>query len=77
MPPARLKTRYQEEILPALTERFGYSTPMHAEALTRLGPCVIHRRSFSPVAVAQAVLSGEVVESGPIGWFGGYESTVE
>jgi ribonuclease HII len=56
---------------------FGYSTPAHAEALTRLGPCAIHRHSFSPVAVAQAVLSGEVVDPGPVDWFGGYESTLE
>lgn len=28
----------------------GYSTPGHMEALTRLGPCAIHRRSFAPVA---------------------------
>lgn len=27
----------------------GYYTPEHAEALHRLGPCDIHRRSFSPV----------------------------
>ena len=26
----------------------GYSTPQHLEAITRLGPCPIHRRSFSP-----------------------------
>jgi len=29
---------------------FGYSTPEHFEALRRLGPCPIHRRTFSPVA---------------------------
>lgn len=28
---------------------FGYSTPEHFEALRRLGPCPIHRRSFSPI----------------------------
>lgn len=28
----------------------GYPTPMHLEALERLGPCAIHRRSFGPVA---------------------------
>jgi ribonuclease HII len=56
---------------------FGYSTPAHAEALTRLGPCAIHRRSFSPVAVAQAILSGEVVEPEPAGWFGGRDNTIE
>jgi ribonuclease HII len=27
----------------------GYSTPEHYEALERLGPCAIHRRSFKPV----------------------------
>ena len=28
---------------------FGYATPEHLEALTQLGPCPIHRRSFAPV----------------------------
>lgn len=27
----------------------GYPTPMHLEALQRLGPCTAHRKSFSPV----------------------------
>ena len=27
----------------------GYGTAAHAAALTRLGPCAIHRRSFAPV----------------------------
>lgn len=27
----------------------GYGTPVHAEALQRLGPCPVHRKSFSPV----------------------------
>lgn len=27
----------------------GYGTAMHREAIARLGPCEIHRRSFSPV----------------------------
>ncbi len=27
---------------------FGYPTPDHLEALRRLGPCPIHRRSFGP-----------------------------
>jgi ribonuclease HII len=30
----------------------GYFTPEHQEALRRLGPCAIHRRSFSPVSGA-------------------------
>jgi large subunit ribosomal protein L5 len=32
---ARLKTRYIEEIRPALIERFGYSTPMQAPRPSR------------------------------------------
>ncbi|MFN2466467.1 MAG: ribonuclease HII [Candidatus Dormibacteria bacterium] len=38
---------------------FGYSTPTHAQALRELGPCPLHRRSFNPVAVAEAVLTGD------------------
>lgn len=34
----------------------GYSVPEHWEALQRLGPCAIHRRSFAPV---RALLSAE------------------
>jgi large subunit ribosomal protein L5 len=33
---ARLKTRYVEEIRPALIERFGYSTPMQAPRLIKI-----------------------------------------
>jgi len=29
-------------------EHKGYSTPKHFEAIERLGPCAIHRRSFAP-----------------------------
>jgi ribonuclease HII len=29
----------------------GYSTPEHLDALQRLGPCDVHRRSFDPVRV--------------------------
>ena len=29
-------------------EHKGYSTPQHLAAIARLGPCAIHRRSFSP-----------------------------
>jgi large subunit ribosomal protein L5 len=36
MPTARLKTRYKEEILPALTERFGYSTPMRVPRIAKV-----------------------------------------
>jgi large subunit ribosomal protein L5 len=33
---ARLKTRYFEEILPALVERFGYATPMQAPRIEKV-----------------------------------------
>ena len=33
----------------------GYPTPAHLAALTRLGPCPLHRRSFAPVAAAANV----------------------
>jgi len=36
MPEARLHTRYREEILPALTERFGYSTPMRVPRIVKV-----------------------------------------
>jgi ribonuclease HII len=36
----------------------GYPTPRHLEALKRLGPCPLHRRSFAPVRAALAVPGG-------------------
>jgi large subunit ribosomal protein L5 len=33
---ARLKTRYNDEIRPALIERFGYTTPMQAPRITKI-----------------------------------------
>lgn len=34
--PARLKTRYEREIRPALIERFGYKTPMQAPKILKV-----------------------------------------
>ncbi|HYM80017.1 MAG TPA: ribonuclease HII [Candidatus Limnocylindria bacterium] len=34
----------------------GYGTPEHLDALDRLGPCPIHRYSFSPVCVIELPL---------------------
>jgi len=48
----------RDEEMEALDERYpgygfarhkGYPTKAHLEALARLGPCAIHRRSFGPV----------------------------
>jgi len=36
----------------------GYGTALHREALDRLGPCAIHRRSFAPVKVRCAGAAG-------------------
>ena len=36
MPEARLKARYQEEIRPALMQRFGYTTPMQAPRVEKV-----------------------------------------
>jgi ribonuclease HII len=45
----------------------GYSVPEHARALAALGPTVHHRRSFSPVAAADALLlaakTGQLAET--------------
>jgi ribonuclease HII len=43
----------------------GYSTPEHFEALDRLGPCVIHRRSFAPVQAKYA--TGDLFAAAPNG----------
>jgi ribonuclease HII len=34
----------------------GYGTPDHLEALSRLGPCALHRRSFEPVRAVDKIL---------------------
>ncbi len=39
-----------------LAQHKGYPTTQHLQALQELGPCVIHRRSFAPVA---AILSSQ------------------
>jgi ribonuclease HII len=38
----------------------GYPTPEHLDALQRLGPCPVHRRSFAPVAAALDRMQGEL-----------------
>jgi large subunit ribosomal protein L5 len=35
-PPPRLRERYEQEILPAMTRKFGYSTPMEAPRLIKI-----------------------------------------
>ncbi len=44
----------------------GYSTPEHFAALTKLGPCPVHRRSFAPVrASATCDLFAEIAIPAP------------
>jgi large subunit ribosomal protein L5 len=35
-PPPRLRERYEQEVLPALTQKFGYSSPMQAPRLLKI-----------------------------------------
>jgi large subunit ribosomal protein L5 len=35
-PPPRLRERYEQEVLPALTRKFGYSTPMQAPRVEKI-----------------------------------------
>ncbi|HHY37002.1 MAG TPA: ribonuclease HII [Firmicutes bacterium] len=45
----------------------GYPTPEHLEALAKLGPCPLHRRSFQPLATLfpdRNIAGGEVGEDG-------------
>ncbi|RMQ39973.1 Ribonuclease HII [Pseudomonas cichorii] len=48
----------------------GYPTPVHLEALARLGPTPIHRRSFAPVRAAWEVRESmsNVASSIPVGF---------
>lgn len=39
----------------AFSKHKGYGTPEHQDALSRLGPCAIHRMSFKPVQAAAAL----------------------
>ena len=41
----------------------GYGTPMHLQALRRLGPSPIHRRSFAPCAQAQFPFTQDGIDS--------------
>lgn len=42
----------------------GYGTPGHLAALARLGPCPVHRRSFSPIKPANGELFDGLIGDG-------------
>ena len=64
-PPPRLRERYEQEILPALTQKFGYSTPMEAPHLEKitlnmgLGTEKQDKRSFEAAQQQLATIAGQ------------------
>lgn len=45
-----LLTTYEDEYPGyGFGKHFGYGVPQHLDALRRLGPCAVHRRTFAPV----------------------------
>lgn len=48
-----------------LASHKGYSTPEHKEALKNLGPSVLHRKSFMPVAQGELLWDQFEIEEGP------------
>lgn len=65
-PPPRLRERYEREVLPALTRRFGYSTPMEAPRLLKitlnmgLGNEKQDSRSFEAAQSQLAAIAGQM-----------------
>jgi ribonuclease HII len=47
-----------------LASHKGYGTPEHRRALAEHGPCVLHRKSFSPVGMAFDQVEIEFMETG-------------
>ena len=65
-PPPRLRERYEQEVLPALTRKFGYSTPMQAPRLLKvtlnmgLGTEKQDTRSFENAKNQLATIAGQM-----------------
>ena len=64
-PPPRLRDRYEQDVLPALTKKFGYSTPMDAPRLLKitlnmgLGTEKQDKRSFEAAQNQLALIAGQ------------------
>ena len=64
-PPPRLRDKYEQEILPELTRKFGYSTPMDAPRLLKitlnmgLGTEKQDKRSFEAAQNQLALIAGQ------------------
>jgi ribonuclease HII len=55
------RDRYMHRIAPSypefgFVENVGYSTPEHRDAILRVGPSDLHRRSFQSIAYSQLAL---------------------
>jgi large subunit ribosomal protein L5 len=64
-PPPRLRERYENEVMPALIERFGYSTPMDVPRLEKItlnmgvGEATREPKVLDSAAEQLAVISGQ------------------
>jgi large subunit ribosomal protein L5 len=64
-PPPRLREKYESDVLPALTRRFGYSTPMEVPRLVKitlnmgLGTEKQDKRSFENAQEQLATIAGQ------------------
>jgi large subunit ribosomal protein L5 len=64
-PPPRLRERYEQDILPELTKKFGYSTPMEAPRLIKitlnmgLGTEKQDKKSFEAAQKQLALIAGQ------------------
>ena len=64
-PPPRLRERYEQEILPELTKKFGYTTPMQAPRLIKislnmgLGTEKQDKKSFESAQEQLALIAGQ------------------
>jgi large subunit ribosomal protein L5 len=64
-PPPRLRERYEQEVLPALTKKFGYTTPMEAPRLIKitlnmgLGNEKQDKRAFEMAQEQLATIAGQ------------------
>ncbi len=64
-PPPRLREKYENEVLPALTEKFGYTTPMEAPHLLKitlnmgLGTEKQDKKSFESAQNQLALIAGQ------------------
>ena len=64
-PPPRLRDRYEQEILPELTKKFGYTTPMQAPRLLKitlnmgLGTEKQDKKSFESAQMQLALIAGQ------------------